>query len=190
MKEALNRPVAMIVGATDGVDMPNWLSEPYGDLWGNDANGTGKTDLVGTKSIYDPCPKGWRVADMAAFEYLIEHKDLFTFYEDTESAYKGAPGCVYNGNLHMLSAGYIWGKFHATNGRLMTEGGGDIVSNKSQTTIASTWSNLAPGATGAQPYAFMHGTKVKFDDGSRFKSGNFNRTSAFPVRCQVDTDNR
>lgn len=189
MKEALARPVGMIMLPENAVDMPNWLSEPYGDLWGNDANGTGKTDLVGTKSIYDPCPKGWRVADMAAYDYIIEHKDLFTFYEDTDPVYKAAPGCVYNGNLHMLSAGYSFGK-KATNGRMQTEGGGDSHSNKSGCTLANSWSNLAPGATGAQPYAFLHGSKAKFDDGSRFKSGTFNRTSAFPVRCQVDTDNR
>lgn len=188
MQEALNRPVALIVGTTDGVDQPNWLSEPYGDLWGNDANGSKETNMIGTKSIYDPCPKGWRVADMATFDYIIEHKDLFTFYEDNDPVYKGAPGALYNGNLHMLSPGYIWGKYHATNGRLMTEGGGATVSNKSGCTFANTWSNLAPGATGAQPYAFLHGTIATKD--SRFKRGAFNRTSAFPVRCQVDTDNR
>ena len=187
MKEALARPVGMIMMPENAVDMPNWLSEPYGDLWGNDANGTGKTDLVGTKSIYDPCPKGWRVADMAAFEYLIEHKDLFTFYEDTDPVYKAAPGSIFDGKLHMLSPGYSFGK-KATNGRMQTEGGGDTHSNKSGCTLANTWSNLAPGATGAQPYAFLHGTQPQF--ANRYKRGTFNRTSAFPVRCQVDTDNR
>lgn len=187
MKEALARPVGMIMLPENAVDMPNWLSEPYGDLWGNDANGTGKTDLVGTKSIYDPCPKGWRVADMAAFDYLIEHKDLFTFYEDTDPVYKAAPGSIFDGKLHMLSPGYSFGK-KASNGRMQTEGGGDSHSNKSGCTLANTWSNLAPGATGAQPYAFLHGTQAQF--ANRYKRGTFNRTSAFPVRCQVDTDNR
>lgn len=187
MKEALARPVGMIMMPENAVDMPNWLSEPYGDLWGNDANGTGKTDLVGTKSIYDPCPKGWRVADMAAFDYLIEHKDLFTFYEDTDPVYKAAPGSIFDGKLHMLSPGYSFGK-KAANGRMQTEGGGDSHSNKSGCTLANTWSNLAPGATGAQPYAFLHGTQAQF--ANRYKRGTFNRTSAFPVRCQVDTDNR
>lgn len=187
MKEALARPVGMIMLPENAVDMPNWLSEPYGDLWGNDANGTGKTDLVGTKSIYDPCPKGWRVADMAAFDYLIEHKDLFTFYEDTDPVYKAAPGSIFDGKLHMLSPGYSFGK-KASNGRMQTEGGGDSHSNKSGCTLANTWSNLAPGATGAQPYAFLHGTQPQF--ANRYKRGTFNRTSAFPVRCQVDTDNR
>ncbi len=207
MKEALARPVGMIIQPwtyptgmgpdpnnpdvqvtnKSSQDLPNWLSEPYGDLWGNDANGTGKTDMVGTKSIYDPCPKGWRVADMAAFDYIIENKALFTFYEDNDPVYKAAPGALYNGNLHMLSPGYSFGKT-ATNGRMQTEGGADSHSNKSYCTLANTWSNLAPGATGAQPYAFLHGTIATKD--SRFKRGTFNRTSAFPVRCQVDTDNR
>jgi hypothetical protein len=87
----------------------------------------------------------------------------------------------------MLSPGYSFGK-KATNGRMQTEGGGDTHSNKSGCTLATTWSNLAPGATGAQPYAFLHGAQSQF--ANRYKRGTFNRTSAFPVRCQVDTDNR
>ena len=189
MQEALDRPVGMIMNPGNGVDMTNWLSEPYGDLWGNCGNSDGDTSLIGTKSIYDPCPKGWRVADMAAYDYMIENKDKFSFYEDTEAAYKAAPGAIFDGKLHMLSAGYSFGR-KATNGRMQTEGGGDSCNSKSGCTLANTWSNFAMGHTAGQPHAFLHGTKVKFDDGSRFKAGTFNRTSAFPVRCQVDTDNR
>ncbi len=186
MAEALARPVAMFLHPENAVDFPNWLSEPYGDLWGNCANGDGAIDLVGNKSIYDPCPKGWRVADYATFDYMIQNKDLVTYYEDSEPAYKAAPGSVYNGKLHLLSAGYSWGKT-ATNGRLQTEGGADSHMNKSGCTLAITWSNLAPGPTAAQPYGLMHGALGKSD---RFGKGTFNRTSAIPVRCQVDTDNR
>ena len=126
---------------------------------------------------------------MAAYDYMIENKDKFSFYEDTEAAYKAAPGAIFDGKLHMLSAGYSFGR-KATNGRMQTEGGGDSCNSKSGCTLANTWSNFAMGHTAGQPHAFLHGTKVKFDDGSRFKAGTFNRTSAFPVRCQVDTDNR
>ena len=47
----------------------DWLHARNSNLWGNRT--TGKTIVMATdKSIYDPCPPGWRVPDLADFRDL------------------------------------------------------------------------------------------------------------------------
>ena len=47
-------------------DAPDWLSPQHPNLWGNASTATALAD-TGEKSIYDPCPPGWRVPDRRAF---------------------------------------------------------------------------------------------------------------------------
>ena len=47
-------------------DAPDWLSPQHSNLWGNASTATALAD-TGEKSIYDPCPPGWRVPDRRAF---------------------------------------------------------------------------------------------------------------------------
>lgn len=47
-------------------DAPDWLWPQNPNLWGNASSATALSD-AGSKSIYDPCPPGWRVPDRKAF---------------------------------------------------------------------------------------------------------------------------
>ena len=62
LKESLEHPCGLIVASATETNksISDWLSTPDGSLWGN-LNATANN--IGTKSNYDPCPKGYRVAD-------------------------------------------------------------------------------------------------------------------------------
>ena len=47
-------------------DTSDWLASQNPNLWGNASSATALAD-AGSKSIYDPCPPGWRVPDRRTF---------------------------------------------------------------------------------------------------------------------------
>jgi len=57
LEEALAHPCAFIC-KSDKTALKDWNSSPDGDLWGNLS---GSWSIGGDKTIYDPCPKGWKV---------------------------------------------------------------------------------------------------------------------------------
>ena len=193
LRFAMEHPVGLLTPADlDGAvkdgkkystEFNNWSSDTYGDLWGNCGESNNKTDYVGTKSIYDPCPKGWRVADAATFAYM-EANGSFVVCDNADTNYKAAPGMVYNNTLHLLNAGYSRGVF-TSDFRLATEGGGATHDNKNGCTVANTWSNLVPGPSAAQPYMLIQDNKVP-----KHALATGGRSKSVPVRCQVDTENR
>ena len=190
MDAALANPVGQIFAEQLNTDMPNWLETPegaeIGDLWGNcNADST----HVGVKSIYDPCPKGWRVADCAAFVAIGESctaSGTGFSYEDTPGkvgSYISAAG----GNL-FITQGYAGGKV-ATNGRIATMGGANN-GTKSGCKYGALWSNWIGSPEKVQPGALQYGSSDRGSETPYPKMGRFNRSVSAAVRCQVDTDNR
>lgn len=45
----------------------DWLSNPHPNLWGNVTTGKNNVSRVSRKSIYDPCPPGWKVPSVEDF---------------------------------------------------------------------------------------------------------------------------
>ena len=66
---ALAEPWAYWSGlyAGDSNDIGDWVTPQNLNLWGN-ASRSGSYSTSSSKSIYDPCPPGWRVPAPAAFE--------------------------------------------------------------------------------------------------------------------------
>ena len=66
---ALAEPWAYWSGlyAGDSNDINDWVTPQNLNLWGN-ASRSGSYSTSSSKSIYDPCPPGWRVPAPAAFE--------------------------------------------------------------------------------------------------------------------------
>lgn len=178
-KTALENPIAMIIGATRGDDPVNWTSDFYGDLWGG--NVKADIDASGVKSIYDPCPKGWRVADPST---LIAVSNLSA----TQVTTNGLQGFKLGG-LYLLSAGYTNGKSDAsktTEYRLNTMGGAYTSAN-----YALLWSNFVGGHTSNMPTGLNYGNGVTGGEpNAKIKKAIMNRSVAAPVRCEIDTDNR
>lgn len=64
---ATAHPTTLLVRPFKGtVYLDSWLYTPNPNLWGNATSGS-IASIKSKKSIYDPCPPGWRVPDRAAW---------------------------------------------------------------------------------------------------------------------------
>lgn len=181
LAEAMGRPVGIIINKADETNQAKWCSDDYMDLWGAGTNNAN----AAVKSIYDPCPKGWRVADYSAYNTMVTNKAKAVKTSDTDE-YKGAPGLVYDGKLVLLSVGYVNGKT-AANGRMNTMGGAETATNSASKYIME-WSNFVGSAIASQPKALYSNTSATNND--FLKIGGYNRSNVHAVRCQKDADNR
>ena len=181
LAEALARPVGGIYAP--GANVPSWCSEVYTDLWGDTSYSRDKAE-VGTKSIYDPCPKGWRVPDVLAADYIDENDASIEY-----STLKGAPAAKLGG-IYFLSAGYVNRMCYpgeTGSGRLSQMGCGQDGSPTGAAKWGAMWSNMA-GAN--QGFMLRHQSDVSLKDCVGMQVGGMNRQAAAPVRCIKDTDNR
>ncbi len=134
------------------------------DLWGNPDSSTSS----GMKSIYDPCPKGYRVVSPAVLKEVMDNAEIVTTgtykylkYKDIDWGFAGGHNC--DG----------WGP---TTGNYKTLG-----------TDARYWSNAnfnnGEFEYASALYATYANNKVTY-------STNYRRAGGFSVRCMVDTENR
>ncbi len=159
--------------------MPSWCSEggKRGDLWGGNIHADDTAE--GSKSIYDPCPKGWRVPDPSVLSALKDAAESAT-YENTA----GIVGFYLDGALFYTN-GYGNGKL-AGNGRLASMGMGQNGTTGS-CSHGMVWSNYIGGHNLNQPVSFYwrnEGNK----SGNRV--GKYNSSVSASVRCQKDEANR
>ena len=178
LEDAISHPVGIILAYPNESNLPSWTeSDKRGDLWGGSVR-SDDTD-PGTKSIYDPCPKGWRVPSYAALSALNEAAANAT-YENTN----GMVGFYIN-NVLFATNGYGNGKT-ASNGRLASMGMGNT-GKAAQTSHGLLWSNYLGSHKSNQPGAFY------YRDGAN-KSGNkmakYNSSISASIRCMVDEANR
>ncbi len=192
--KATENPVGLIMGPTKGTDINNWCSTADGTMWGGPIRGIA---VSGVKTNYDPCPKGWRVADPAAFVNVSKalYNSEITVTKDATQYKHGvfistAPGVLFP------VFGYWQGKINTDDLRPATYGFGQ---GNGASANGFTWSNFCPSATSNQPRMWIISSKdnpVASSDGmgssggANFRCGTTNRTAALPVRCEVDTDNR
>ena len=177
LAETIANPCGVIVNETNGGDCPQWQTETVGDLWGNCNS---DQTSVGKKSVYDPCPKGWRVADRAVFDYIVAScPSAGTGYSYVDT--RGAAGISFNGNV-FITSGYINGKTDANNGRMATMGAGNA-GTVAATSHGLIWSNWIGGRTANQATAFYYRTS---SGNAAPRIATYNRSIAGTVRCQVD----
>lgn len=65
---------AMYPDWDDHADILDWLYTRHPNLWGNRTTGT-PINPNSSKSIYDPCPPGWRVPDLQDFKNIVFFTD-------------------------------------------------------------------------------------------------------------------
>lgn len=190
LDKALANPVGQIFAEQLNTDMPNWLETEegaeIGDLWGNcDPDST----HTGVKTIFDPCPKGWRVADCAAYVAIGEtcaSGGVGYTYENTVGKV-GTYIQAVNNNL-FITQGYANGKT-ATNGRIATMGGA-ASGTKGDCKYGVLWSNWIGSPEKVQPGALKYGSSDRGSLTPVPEMGRYNRSVSAAVRCQVDTENR
>lgn len=179
--QSLENPVGLIIlnekADPNAHRISDWANDNsrFGDLWG----GGLREDTVadeGAKTIYDPCPKGWRVPDPAVFEYLAT--GTRTADKTVKGAYtlkfsvSGENCFTYNGRYE----DYI-----ASSGRIATMG---MPNSGAQSTQGHLWTNWVGWHNGVQPRMFT------YSDSAASATTTLNRAVAASVRCQKDNSNR
>lgn len=190
--EALQYPGYLIQNAfTPGTTSPmlnDWIAGGAGnvsDIWGGTS-----ADKEGVKSIYDPCPKGWRVAD--AKTYMDQFPKPVVGYSRTEYPQDetvGYHGVQVKGVVFPCSGYYSV----RTSGEKYVDNYG--VSYGTNRTAANLyWTNTFHAGTKA--YSFGADYFYKKYDGAventsrEISVRDMSVGNALPVRCQVDEDNR
>ena len=185
LKEALAWPYGAIThyDASAG-SSNNWTEEYIGDLWGCSVS---HEETAGTKSIYDPCPKGWRVPDKLA---LQEIEDALGQIPDA-SKFETATGRIglKAGDLFLPYVGYIDYKTIKKNSETDYRPTNYGTQGWSQG-FSMYWSNYCASHTANSPYCYRFYSNSKTGTGFEAKVAQQIRASAAPVRCQKDDDNR
>lgn len=139
------------------------------DLWGNPNTGTTTNVYVrGTKSIYDPCPKGYMVVCPTIIKEVEDNYKTdgtgLTVLNATDYPY-----FTYKGIHWLFAGGYL---------------SSQSISWKSVGSFCGYWSNSHIGNSG-------HGRSMEWASKTATSWGRSrSKAAAFPVRCMVDTENR
>ena len=197
LQESLEHPGEMIVAdisswsQTEDTEEPaDWLTDgsSHKDMWVS----------RGVKSIYDPCPKGWRVADVEEYVGVFGAEKVAASYPidrykvDDTGCYAGFYADA-SGNIVMNNAGYVTPKVRNT-GNLRN--GGYSASNNNSTAGASVvWTNATNNAKGRTFRYDYYWTKYSGEasgvsEAREVRVVDHPRSYLYPVRCQKDTDNR
>ncbi|MGM9763167.1 MAG: hypothetical protein ACI3ZQ_04025, partial [Candidatus Cryptobacteroides sp.] len=172
LAEALAHPGELIIATRESYNnFPEWCTKPETDLWGVE----GEEATEGSKSIYDPCPKGYRVMPKPAVDALLA-SGTATFTAN-DATTRGKRAAMISG-LTFLTSGRISAKWQNADSQpiqyfSMSEDGG---SNE-----GFVWTNFS--ATQGQTLY------TKISD-KKFTNGQNDRANAMPVRCIKDNDNR
>ncbi len=193
------------------------LSDRNQGFWGNpdpsDPNG-------GHKTIYDPCPKGWRVispdviaeweANVSSME-LVEKDETVnssgktTYYMDFlkytvggADCYIPLSGCGFHaqdkGNFQYMARPYGKSKTANAEGKWPNTGG-----YQNTKLAAFCWSNAPVSAASHEATSFGYWAPERIVTGDEaanvrptddFLAYKGGRANAFPVRCMKDTENR
>ena len=172
LQDALAHPGEMIIAKRESYNVfPEWCTNPTTDLWGVE----GEEASEGAKSIYDPCPKGYRVMSKPAVDALVvSGSATFTANDATT---RGKRAAMVDG-LTFLTGGRLACKWaNATSTQLQFFScGEDGGANE-----GFVWTNFS--ATQGQTLYIKISDKL-------FQNGQNDRANALPVRCIKDNDNR
>ncbi|MBQ7269327.1 MAG: hypothetical protein IJS62_05680 [Bacteroidales bacterium] len=195
MAKSLEYPYGLIVPepAAVNAEISDWLSTGNGGLWGNCS---AEQLSMGKKTIYDPCPAGWRVPD---FYNLQSRRYAETWSVVTTAGYYGWKGSksLVNGSqvgTYFPASGAILnkiGNLSGTEARIANAGG----NTNGVSAGGGWWTNYTKGdeykpaafgavATGSTPAD----TPGWYD--STTAAANPTKAHGFAVRCMPDKDER
>lgn len=162
--ELISNPVGLVCNQTTGVELiPYCVDNSMAKAWG----GCGAT--TGKKAVFDPCPKGWRVADKVALQAV---KNAIRTFESATN-YPGA----YDGEGNFFSRSIYYQAKTTVN-----SAGKTVIQGSQSNTVL--WSNYCAGPNTNSAYAILIGSS------SIGEANSANKANCASVRCQVDEDNR
>lgn len=173
--ESLGHPAGAVIKIGDSAS-PNWYEDEVPNLWGG---APGEDGAAAVKSIYDPCPKGWRVPDVTSGTAVAKAMGTSPQYSETT----GLLGAYASGNLFYGAGYFVYGNIATET----TRPGGFAITNGLSDKPCHFWLNSLPGSTSSLANTFAFYYKI---EGQTPGITTLSRTSAAPVRCQKDKDNR
>ena len=168
LAESASNAGSYVCRTTDENDY-RWLKDdPHPDLWGNTEQSS--TSTGGVKSIFDPCPKGWKVVSPAILQEVVASS---TLDNKVFSEYIVNMKLVYDGDTSYWCLGG-------------QKNGSDASRSNNNKRFAYFSDTLSPSGT-MRPY-WAYGNL----SGESVPLGlETNRAShASPIRCMKDTANR
>lgn len=194
--ESLEHPYGLIVPdpSTAGNTISDWLDTPDGALWGNCSS---DQLTMGKKTIYDPCPKGWRVPD---FYNLQSRRYSETWTTVSTAGYYGWKGSVsktwgYTTGTFFAAVGAILNKIgnsSASEARVATAGG----NNNGISAAGGWWTNFTlqndyqPAVLGAVSTGSTLSDTPGWTASQATTSSGLTKAHAFAVRCMPDKEDR
>lgn len=166
LKESLSK-VGMIYSDDE---MRNWCTEADDnlDLWGSEDN---KTD--NEKTVYDPCPKGWKVASMPAMNALLANSVTYNALTANSN--------IVVGGLTFYNSGYVNGY------REQKEGKTRPINMQFESVGVNRgwcWTSFSGES---QPQVLFWDTRTASQEA---KLSSVDRSATMSVRCVVDEKNR
>ncbi len=174
LRTSLENPYALVAYPGDVTALSDWSKENYRDLWGEVDE-----KQEGIKSIYDPCPKGWRVASCPALSAVAALAPSAQYNDGTF----GAPHAKV-GDLVLLDQGRQTAKDKTGKTDYKPENiGMNPAANASASKEGFIWGNVAGDSQGQGLFntTNSHGTEKKV-----IRMATFDRKNAAAVRCIVD----
>ncbi|MBR3681869.1 MAG: hypothetical protein IKD05_02665 [Tidjanibacter sp.] len=170
IEEAIANPEVYYLPTVSGYS-GIWSATLHNDLWGDVGSKGASASAVRYKSVFDPCPKGYKVMDYnAMLDYVAQ-----TYTEDGTT---GEVGLVF-GTHKYINSGYLTGSLSA--GRAQAYGW-SYAPTQANTKFNMNWCNVAGNNQAFSAYYQYNNTKLS--------SKQFNKKLALSIRCQKDTDNR
>ena len=158
----------------------DWCSDTYSDLWGAE-----DVKEEGAKTIYDPCPKGWRVASVPALQALADLAGTASFSDEQGKVWAKV------GDLTLITHGYQSSKDPTGKTQHRPENMGlGQTANSGDCKEAIIWSNVAGTEQGQDLYYTSNSTKNAEDNRHTVRIASHNKVCAAAVRCIKDDDNR
>lgn len=192
LRESLDYPYGSIVASWSTTEAnPNWTNEYVGDLWGCQI---GQMEAPGTKSIYDPCPKGWRVPDYGAIEAWQTTLGTTTPAAANYVSTDGQLG-INIGSMYLPTSGYIqYDKMYKIPGENgATELRASNYANSGTSfgdAFSFYWSNYCASHTSQAPFCYRFYGANKIGADYEAKVTQHVRAASAAVRCQKDEYNR
>lgn len=197
LKESLKHPCAFIVGSATQTDVQieDWIDVVDRNLWGNDSGNAADNNTVGKKSIYDPCPKGYRVPDRKVMNALKYNSTWTNVTEPGYHCFHGVHAGDASITYDMILPGYYICKTATSSGKFALSSMGG--STTGLCCYGTWWTNHMKG-TDTYPAVFNSGNGFKGFSGKTADCnpgmGDNNnagkKAQGYSVRCQKDTDNR
>lgn len=168
LAESIEMPVGSIMSTAAATEQKRWSSEDL-YLWGGSEKNEAR---VGVKTVYDPCPKGWKVMDLAVANYM---RDNATAAYTSTAAVIGSSLTAGGTSSYWIIAGRLDGKTNASNNQFVSDGTGKY------------WTNYLEGGGNTASAGYVLTVNKSNSKPTR---NTHPRSTAMPVRCQKDTDNR